>query len=48
MAELMKLDKNQVDFQIDLKEESSIIDFHTDMNVSNCIHIHTLSSSSAH
>jgi hypothetical protein len=48
MIELMKLDKNQVDFQIDLKEESSITDFHTDMNVSNRVHISTLFSSSAH
>jgi hypothetical protein len=44
----MKLDKNQVDFQIDLKEESFIIDFHIDINVSNRVHISTLISSSAH
>jgi hypothetical protein len=48
MIGLMELDKNQVDSQIDLKEESSITDSHTDMNVSNRIHISTLSSSSAH
>jgi hypothetical protein len=52
MIELMKLKRflieNQIDFQIDLKKESSIIDFHTDMNVFNRIHISTLSLSSAH
>jgi hypothetical protein len=52
MIELMKLKnsliKNQIDFQIDLKKESSIIDTHIDMKVSNRTHISTLSSSSAH
>jgi hypothetical protein len=53
MIELMKFDKNQVVFQIDLKEESPITqiqtdDFRTDMNVSNQIYISTLPSSSAH
>jgi hypothetical protein len=56
MIELMKskrsLIENQIDFQIDLKEESFITqiqaDAHTDMNVSNRINISTLSSSSAH
>jgi hypothetical protein len=47
MIGLMKLE-NQVDFQIDLKEESSITDAHTDMKVSNRMHISTLSSSSTH
>jgi hypothetical protein len=46
MIELMKLDKNQIDFQIELKEESFIT--HIDMIVFNRIHISTLSSSSAH
>jgi hypothetical protein len=46
MIGMMKLDKNQFDFQIDLKEESFIT--HIDMNVSNQIHISTLFSSSAH
>jgi hypothetical protein len=50
MTELMKLKRslieNQIDFQIDLKEESSIT--HIDMNVPNRIHISTLPSSSAH
>ncbi len=50
MTELMKLDKNQVDFQIVLKKESFIsqIDSYIDTNVFNCIHISTLSSSSTH
>jgi ribosomal silencing factor RsfS len=48
MTELMKFLLNQIVFQIDLKEKSSITDFHINMNVSNRIHINTLSSSSAH
>jgi hypothetical protein len=51
MTELLKFDRslieNQIDFRIDLKEESSI-DSQTDTKVSNHIHINTLPSSSAH
>jgi hypothetical protein len=47
MTELMKLDENQIDFRIDLKEESSI-DSHIDTKVFNRIHISKLLSSSAH
>jgi hypothetical protein len=52
MTELMKLDENQIDFRIDLKEESFItqnqINFHICTKISNRIHISTLLSSSAH
>jgi hypothetical protein len=51
MTELMKFERslieNQIDFRIDLKEESSI-DFHIDTKISNRIHISTLFSSSTH
>jgi hypothetical protein len=46
MTELIKLDENQIDFQIDLKEESFIT--HIDTNVSNRINISTLFSSSTY
>jgi hypothetical protein len=52
MTELMKLNENQIDFRIDLKEESSItqdqINLHINTKISNRIHISTLLSSSAH
>ncbi len=52
MTELMKLDENQIDFQIDLKEESFItqnqINLHINTKAPNRIHISTLLSSSAH
>jgi hypothetical protein len=51
MTELMEFDRflieNQIDFRIDLKEESSI-DFHINTQISNRIHISTLLSLWAH
>ncbi len=56
MTELMKFDRflieNQIDFRIDLKEESSItqnqINLHINTKIPNRIYISTLLSSSAH
>jgi hypothetical protein len=48
MAGLMKLDKNQADFQTGLKEGSPTTDSHTGMKVPNRIHISTLPPPPAH
>jgi hypothetical protein len=47
MTELIKLNENQIDFQIDLKEKS-FIDSHIDTKIFNRIHISTLLLSSAY